>query len=404
MRARHEPPEGSRELGTLELVEYFDDKFPLERALKRAIAYRRATSRYPSMNGPGDDQYYQLYSFAFAVVRAHARLSSRGQTRLCGSLRDGLKSDYGLAPVALEMAVAVHLWAANFDVEFTDMEGRGQFDFLASGAGIELEIDCKAVSCDIGRSIHRNHMLDLLQRCQPAIQMCLARRRGTILRITIPAALHAREDYMMGVATLANAAAQQEQTLSTDGIATVGVTRFQLEQGPFHHQRRPTQIELANFIDQSTGNSNPHAISIHRPGEAAVVITIDSNRPDKVVEGIYRSLKDSAERQFTRTRPAVLAVQLTDLINSQLIGLAAREHGLAAIAHRLFAGSDRQHLFGVAFLSPSRSLTETSLADQQAARIQNHGSAVLFRNHKHPLAADSRLDGLNLFAPATTLP
>ncbi len=182
------------------LEEYFDDKFSLERALKHAITYRRATSRYPSLNGPGADQYYQLYSFAFAVVRAHARSSSRGQTRLCGSLKDGLKNDNGLAPVALEMAVAVHLWTADFDVEFTDMEGRGQFDFFASAAGIELEIDWKAVSGDIGRSIHRNRMLDLLPRCQPAIQTCLARRGGTILRITIPAALHAAEDYMVGVA------------------------------------------------------------------------------------------------------------------------------------------------------------------------------------------------------------
>jgi hypothetical protein len=132
-------------------VEYFDDKFPLERALKRAVAYRRVASRYPSIYGSGEAQYYQLYSFAFAAVCAHAGLSSGGQTRLCGYLKDGLKSDYGLAPVALEMAVAVHFWAADFDVEFTDMEGRGQFDFLASGAGIELEIDCKAVSGDVGR-------------------------------------------------------------------------------------------------------------------------------------------------------------------------------------------------------------------------------------------------------------
>jgi hypothetical protein len=221
------------------------------------------------MVGSGDVQYYELYSFAFAVVRIHAHLPSHGQARLCGYLKDGLKSDSGLAPVALEMAVAVHLWAADFDVEFTDMEGRGQFDFLATREGIELEIDCKTVSGDIGRSIHRNRMLDLLRLCQPAIQACLARRGGTILRITIPAALHGRDEYMTGVAALANVAAQQEQTLTVDGIATVAVTRFPLHQGPFHHQRRPTQTELADFIGQCTGNSNSHAISIHRPSEAA---------------------------------------------------------------------------------------------------------------------------------------
>jgi hypothetical protein len=145
-------------------------------------------------------------------------------------------------------------------------------------------------------------------------------------------------------------------------------------------------------------------MSVHRPGEAAVVIAIESNRPDKVVEGIYRALKDSAERQFTRARPALLAVRLTDLTNSQLIGLASREYGLAAISSRLFASLDRQHLFGVVFLSPSQSLTEVRLTDQEAVRIQNRGSALLFRNHNYPLATDPRFTALRLFGAGTNLP
>jgi hypothetical protein len=401
---RRERELDAREQRNPYLAEYFDDKFPLERALTRAMAYRRATSRYPSINDSADVQYYQLYSFAFAVVRTHANLSPRGQTRLCGYLKDGLKSDSGLAPVALEMAAAVHFWAADFDVELTDMEDRGQFDFLASGEGIEMEVDCKTVSGDIGRSIHRLRMLDLFRRCQPAIRACLARGGGTIIRIIIPAALHGREEYMKSVVALAIAAAEQEKTLGADGVATVEVTRFQLDQDLFHNQRKPIQAELAHLVGQYTGNANPHAMSVHRPGEGAVVIAIESNRPDKVVEGIYRALKDSAERQFTRTRPALLAVRLTDLTNNQLLGLTSREHGLAAISSRLFASLDRQHLFGVVFLSPSQSLTEVPLTDQEAVRIQNRGSAVLFRNHKYPLATDPRFAALRLFAAGTTLP
>jgi hypothetical protein len=145
------------------LTAYFDENFSLERALFQAIKYRKATTRYPSISGAASIGYYQLYSFTHAIVNTHAHLSSRGQTRLRGSLKDGLNSEYGLTPIALEMAVAVHLWSTGFDVDFTDMEGRGQFDFLANREGIELEVDCKTASGDVGRSIHRYRMLELLK-------------------------------------------------------------------------------------------------------------------------------------------------------------------------------------------------------------------------------------------------
>jgi len=58
-----------------------------------------------------------------------------------------------LAPFAHELAVPVHLWSAGFDVQFADIEGRSRFDILERKDDLELEIDCKTASGDVGRQI-----------------------------------------------------------------------------------------------------------------------------------------------------------------------------------------------------------------------------------------------------------
>src|SRR5215471_6988896 len=72
------------------LGSYFDDKFPIERALGRALEYRKSTGRYPRVTGSPHIHFYELYSFAATLVRVYQRLSATGQRSLAGRLRGGL--------------------------------------------------------------------------------------------------------------------------------------------------------------------------------------------------------------------------------------------------------------------------------------------------------------------------
>jgi hypothetical protein len=84
------------------------------------------------------------------------------------------------------------------------------------------------------------------------------------------------------------------------------------------------------------------------PHVGAAVVVLQSEKPDTVVEGLYRQLRDSARRQFSGHRPAVLCVRLRDLSAPQLIALASeRVNGLATVTTRLFAADDRAHLAGI---------------------------------------------------------
>jgi hypothetical protein len=66
-----------------------------------------------------------------------------------------------------------------------------------------------------------------------------------------------------------------------------------------------------------------------------MILSMQSSKKDNVVDGIYRQLKDSAERQFSSRRPALLCVHLREVTGSQLRELAREPvNGLAAIATR----------------------------------------------------------------------
>jgi len=53
------------------LTAYFDDKFPIERALTRALLHHKKTGKYPEVDTLTNTGFYELYSFASTFVRVY---------------------------------------------------------------------------------------------------------------------------------------------------------------------------------------------------------------------------------------------------------------------------------------------------------------------------------------------
>jgi hypothetical protein len=375
------------------LGRYFDERYSTERMLSRVLTYRKSTGRYPRIRALQDHEIFKLYSFASALTRVYANLSSEAQARLRGAVRDGLNSEPGLAPVALEMSVATHLSNAGFDVDFADLEGHQRFDLLVRKEGIELEVDCKTASGDVGRSVHRRRALELFRRIQSALAEQVDQHGSRAIQILIADSLHGDNEYMSGLSDLVVQSVQGQQGLSAPGLGEVKLGPLEIGTGPFLRAGEPSEDELAQIVQNIFGTPDAHDISMHRPGAAAVVAVIQSKRPDKVLDGVYHQLKLSAQRQFSGRNPALLAVRLTDLTSPQLHELAAdRANGLGAICNRLFAGQTRHHLYGVAFLAAAQPLTGFRFPGGQI--FDERGAALLFRRYGHPSADDPRLDKL----------
>jgi hypothetical protein len=358
------------------LEQYFDERYAIERCIVRALAHWRQWGTFPSVRHDG--RYFQLYSFVHILASIYPLLSPKGQSRVRGYVNDGLQRDNGLAAFAHELAVAVHLWTEDFDVEFTDIEDRTRFDILAGRAGIELEVDCKTASGDLGRQIHRGRALELFNRICPAVDALLEKGRSRTVDIVLPGRLHGAEPYMNAVAKGVSDAILQDKSQSIAEIVDVSLGELDLR-GP------PTQQALENVAAHlGHPNSNAMGRGNHRQRAAAVVV-VSSRKPDKVVDGIYRAMKASAEGQFSGANPALLAIRILDLTMAQLRELTSGQ--LGAISNRLLRGERRSHLLGVAFLSPADTLSVSS----DRASFASQGMSLLFRNEQHPLSSDSRL-------------
>jgi len=365
------------------LKDYFDERYTIERSLVLAVTHWDQWGTFPSVTHSG--RYYQLYQFVHVLTSIYPRLSLKGQSRVRGYLKDGLQSDNGLAAFAHELAVAVHLWSADFDVEFTDIEGHTRFDILARRGSIDLEVDCKTVSGDVGRQIHRRRALELFNRIRPAVSRLLEKGRGRTVDIVLPGALHGAEPYMNAVTNVVSDAILQDKSQSIADVADVCLGEFDLHDEPLLLAGAPTQQALEN-VAARLGHPNSNVICHGNLQQgAAVVVAASSRKPDRVVDGIYRAMKASAEGQFGGANPALLAIRILDLTMAQLRELTSGR--LGAISNRLLTGEHRAHLFGVAFLSPADSLS----VSPDGASFSSQGMSLLFRNEQHPLSQDPRL-------------
>src|SRR5262249_3635967 len=134
---------------------YFNERFAIERAVYEIVHHERQSGRLPRIDSPLGARCYEAFAFAATLVRVYQRLSHGGRNRLGRLVFHYLKSPDGLVPLDLEMTTAGHLWSMGFDVRFADLEGEAQFDLLATKDGMELEIDCRVFSADVGRAVHR---------------------------------------------------------------------------------------------------------------------------------------------------------------------------------------------------------------------------------------------------------
>lgn len=154
----------------------------------------------------------------------------------------------------------------------------------------------------------------------------------------------------------------------------------------------PVPLDIVSeFLKSQFGLENVNAVCDWQPGHGAVIVSMQSIAKDRVVNGVYQQLKDSAQKQFSSRRPAMLCVQLREITGPQLRDLAKEPlNGLAAIATRLFSGDKRGHLACVSFVAPSGTPTKTRSITAGVLRtsLQDIGAAYTFANPRHPLSLD----------------
>jgi hypothetical protein len=303
---------------------YVLERHGLELAFGDMRRHLRATGgrcRWP----PQTAGEYRISAFLAVAVRVHARLSAAGKVRFAGALRSALEKEHGLGPLAFEMQVVAHLMSKGFDVDFHDLESGSGYDFLATRGSAAIEVECKHVSADAGRQIHRSKHHALGGLLRPVLEQAVSQKLGgQLLRVTLPDRLTGNREQQQEIVERIAAAMLHEQPVH-DEVCAISRIAFPLEQSPFQPDRgyEATMAEVPEYLKTAFNIVDSHLLLHWSPGRSATVVVIESRKPDRVLDRIVDRLKINAKQQFSRERPAMLCVHFADLTEGQLRELAS---------------------------------------------------------------------------------
>ena len=377
---------------------YILEKYGCEIALLDAWEHYHYTGR--PLWPPRSLDQYRFYSFIAMFSKLHYRLNEVGRKRLVGMARHGLKTENGLEELAFELLVLNNLMTRGFDIICNDLEDRqdgGTYDFLAVKDELELEVECKYVSADIGRQIHRRRMYQLGDRLLPTMQPVQGDHPGgTLVKITIPSKLSGSDEQQSLIAgAVARVLDDKNDNQLPDGYQ-VTVEPFAYNNDMFRAERLQDAIidDLRKQMKIEHEVDNKNMLLFARPGYGAIVVIVQSTKKDRVLDALNRQLKGSAKDQFSGERPGALFAYLADLSDGQLHELARAQDddptGLQIMSNMLI--DKRPTLHTVVYLSPG-ALIESQIgeAGRFGTSITESNSGYHFTNPDHPLAKDERL-------------
>lgn len=281
--------------------------------------------------------------FAQTAVEVHRRLSSYGRNVLEGRIRDAMKSDVGFSPLYLEMAVARRLFDAKFEVEFSDVEGIADFDLRFWKGNAHGEVECKSLSCDAGRKIHRKDFYRFID----AVGELTANRALSgvkeIMLVTLDDRLPAEERQQN---TLRQAASR---FLSDTGLPRLDGDFFTItreEYGSRLEQAASSGEREFYKVCRDLYGDNCHVAGSMTPDGVCLVI-VRSRREDDHSDPMLEAMK-KAGKQFSGTRPGFIAMQFDDIEPADLL-LRHMRRRVGILSYYLFQRSDCSHVAATYF-------------------------------------------------------
>ena len=378
------------------IAEYLDIQFPIERAMSYAKRYHRQTGRLPSALMAKPD-IGLLYGFAGMITRICTRLPSTAKQRLQGRVRGALKDNIGLTPLAFEMRTIAHFMASGFEIELHDLCSGGAYDFLAAKPpGVELEVECKSVSADLGRKIHLLRQYQLGGRLWPLMR---AGERPGIVRLvvaSVPDRLFPAHDFMEAVAATIGGSLEAGKSVAREGCCSVSYCELPISDSPFDCPSPPNIAidDVIEYCNSALGYKVGQVMMVFAPRQSATVVAVRSRKKDEFLQGVYRQLREAAG-QLSASRPGVICVQFRNVTSVELRDIAGEPAAsgtptaLQLMTNKFFDSAARSHVHTVAYVAPGRFVGRRSiLGDQMHSEIKEDAVSYYFANKKHPLVDD----------------
>lgn len=259
----------------------------------------------------------------------------------------------------LELQAATHFSRRGQRVAWHRVNCGGSFDLLIEDLGTSgLEVECKSISENKGRRIHRRDALEFWgELWKDVVSVARNLHSGLAVVLTVPYRLpvDAGERAVLAGEVVARIVAGSGATLG--GGAEVRIEAF--DPAKIEAAKDKGREDLREAIDAATGTANREAAVYGTPAGGMLAFVMQSAVEDDVLDQVFATLDDSAARQFTRKRGALFWVALQGIDADQLLSVHQQDSdpGEQPTALKLgvssFLSHAPDHIVGVVFSSRS---------------------------------------------------
>lgn len=290
---------------------------------------------------------YGAVSFAAGIVEFSRHMSPAARKILRGRTLAALDPANDARPLAHELRVAFSLAHQGWDIELTDFESNGRYDFTVRLADKEVEVECKSVTGDCGNAIHREEF-DLLgevilKRLKRQTLSDLVVRVDVAIADRLPNAPTEIQELVNSIAHAISGGGVISGIHATVRISQIGVSPIDPNDLPESGRRALDKIReerngsVFGFFDKK------QFIAIH----------VYSERESRVQDSI-RSTIEAASPQFTKNRPGIIWTHFPDLNDRELNSLIEIDRNgsvtlLRGIAYKMFNSVKHEHIAALFF-------------------------------------------------------
>lgn len=357
------------------LREYLPVQNSLVLALTQCSRASAANGNRLPLELTGNPLTFEAHMFAvqtLGLIDAARQLSDKRADMLISRIRDAFRYPTAIQALQLEARVATHFVRIGQTVRFPELGSGGErFDLLVESLGPNgLEIECKAVTHDKGRKIHRDEAFEFYHLAFPMIRtVASGLASGLAVVVTVPGRMPSPDRLEALVQAVGHQVLVGQSGLLQDGTQ-VRLIDFQPEE--LGELTRPPSAKSRAAVARITGTDNRECIIYQAEGKAGVVVVIlQSAQADSMLHEVFATLAESAARQLTGKRAGAFIGGFQGLGRDALLDTALSEgqggvySPLAWEASRFLERPEFPHVVGVGFLSASEN---TELPDEKAPK------------------------------------
>jgi len=320
-------------------------------------------------------------SFAAQSLSIIEHSSKNEATKFVQRIRGAFKNPNDMRAIQLELMAATHFVHRGNTINWPEMDGIGRFDLLINNIGNSgLEVECKSISEDKGRKIHRREALEFHHLVKPELQTLSRKlRSGISVVLTLPDRLPAMYKQKQELAKRVIKAVIASQHLTLDDGSDIRISEFDMKSLEFAETESGATISRAS-IDKVTATNNREVMILGNKS-GAIIFALQSRQDDTLMESVFETVSESAKSQVSKHRPALFLVGLYGIEAEQLLSIAAQDNdptqpptALRLAVSNFLAKENRDHIIGVGFLSNS------NLNPELNGVVKSGGSAYIFPN------------------------